>query len=242
MDVNELFRNGEIKVRSYNVCMDNDLSEVSEVIAYFKKHLSFKKLRNCGKLSDKELQRVVKRYCNEDLFVTIRSSQQLESGGVNESTSILHLHEELVELDVRAYNACKYNGIKTIGDLATYFHNHLTFEQFRNCGRKSGNQLIEVLENYVFSNARSETNETLQLYLNGNPKVKQRAYNYVTLLTSSLSDNGKKILNLFLGSSNDSTLITEAIIRKEFYKIHKNLPTNPNHSVRKEILDYFHEL
>jgi hypothetical protein len=64
MIIAEIYRKGDISVRSYNVCKYNNLNTVKDLREYYYKHKSFSKLRNCGRKSDEELIEI----CYKDKF------------------------------------------------------------------------------------------------------------------------------------------------------------------------------
>ncbi|UOE39158.1 helicase associated domain-containing protein [Chryseobacterium oryzae] len=62
MTIDEIYRNDELSVRSYNVCKYNELNSVNDLHQYFLKHKSFNKLRNCGRRSNDEIIEIYKKY------------------------------------------------------------------------------------------------------------------------------------------------------------------------------------
>lgn len=62
MTIDEIYKNEEISVRSYNVCRYNGLDSIDKLIEYYLTNSSFEKLRNCGRRSNEELIEVCKKY------------------------------------------------------------------------------------------------------------------------------------------------------------------------------------
>jgi len=55
MTIDEVYKNGHLSVRSYNVCIYNNIKTDFDLIKYFSNHKTFKQLRNCGEKSNTEL-------------------------------------------------------------------------------------------------------------------------------------------------------------------------------------------
>lgn len=54
--IEELLNTKRISVRTYNFCLCNDLATNQDIINYYRKHGSFFRLRNCGKISNNQLK------------------------------------------------------------------------------------------------------------------------------------------------------------------------------------------
>lgn len=55
MTIKEIYNSGEISVRSFNVCYNNGLRDLSALLNHFQEFRTFDNLRNCGNKSNKEL-------------------------------------------------------------------------------------------------------------------------------------------------------------------------------------------
>jgi len=75
--INEVYRKGEIEVRSFNICINAGLNSLEDLKIFFKKNGTFKKLRNCGNKSNKELIAICYKYQLLD------SDQLLTHGNTN---------------------------------------------------------------------------------------------------------------------------------------------------------------
>lgn len=62
MTIDEIYKNGDLSVRSYNVCKYNGLDSIDKLKEYYLTNHSFKKLRNCGGKSNKELIEICNKY------------------------------------------------------------------------------------------------------------------------------------------------------------------------------------
>lgn len=110
-------------------------------------------------------------------------------------------------LSIRSYHVCKYNNIATIYDLKKYFVKNKSFTKFRNCGRKSDEELIKLSNSYYLEGIDSIDNETQELILE-NPLKKivteltrtQREVinSFILVNTNSLSVRSKNAISLHL--------------------------------------------
>jgi hypothetical protein len=55
MTLDDILNSKTISVRSYNVCNDNGLKNLTDLLCYYKEHKTFDKLKNCGRRSNEEL-------------------------------------------------------------------------------------------------------------------------------------------------------------------------------------------
>lgn len=65
MTIEEVFRNKEISIRSFNICRYNKLYLISDLKKYYYKNKSFYNLRYCGGKSNKELIDICKKYSDD---------------------------------------------------------------------------------------------------------------------------------------------------------------------------------
>src|SRR5690606_24347998 len=70
MTIDEIYKNEELSVRSYNVCRYNGLDSIDKLKEYYLTNHSFEKLRNCGRRSNEELIEI----CNKYQTTTVNSS------------------------------------------------------------------------------------------------------------------------------------------------------------------------
>ena len=66
--MNKIFRLEKLRtkenmsVRTYNICIDNDLFSASDILDYYRTNKTFKGLRNCGAKSENELVKICLKY------------------------------------------------------------------------------------------------------------------------------------------------------------------------------------
>lgn len=70
------------------------------------------------------------------------------------------------KLSLRSYNICGYNKLDTLDKILEYYSENKTFEDLRNCGKKSNQELINLCKKYYerrFENAGVEANDSFRL-------------------------------------------------------------------------------
>ena len=99
------------------------------------------------------------------------------------------------EIGIRSYHVCKYNGIETIIDLINYYRENRNFNKFRNCGKKSSEELEEVYIKY-----KNIDNNFDEIYTN-------EFENGFKKIISQLSRNQREVINSFIQVNTNSLSI-----------------------------------
>lgn len=89
------------------------------------------------------------------------------------------------EISVRSYHVCKYNNINTLKDIKEYYLKHKSFDQLRNCGRKSNEELIKICNKY-----QSE-------YFEGH-EIGIKKENSLKIIISELTRVQREVINSFI--------------------------------------------
>lgn len=65
----EIYQSEDISVRSFNVCNDNSINDLYDLLRHYRENKSFVNLRNCGRKSNDELTAVCSKYIEiQDLY------------------------------------------------------------------------------------------------------------------------------------------------------------------------------
>ena len=64
MTIEDIYFSEDISVRSFNVCNDNDLKDLTAILKHYLKYSTFGNLRNCGRKSNEELTALCLKYKN----------------------------------------------------------------------------------------------------------------------------------------------------------------------------------
>lgn len=66
MTIEEIYYSEGISIRSFNVCNDNDIKDLTAILKHYRKHRTFGNLRNCGRKSNEELIALCLKYIDKD--------------------------------------------------------------------------------------------------------------------------------------------------------------------------------
>lgn len=152
----ELVQMEGLSVRTINVCKRHELTDLEKILHfYYNEKERFNHLRNCGRKSEVELERLCKKY---------KGSNIKQKGGfsIKENCLIDVPYFELPdyrELSVRSQNVCSDNGFTNIRSIVSYYWVHGTFINLRKCGQKSNKELIDLSTKYEI------------YFLDENPKI-----------------------------------------------------------------------
>lgn len=99
MQLEELLKTFELSQRSFNLCIDNNINSVKELIEYFLLHKSFKNLRNCGDKSNNELIEICMYYLEFDeykqLIINAENQTQIKSNE-NSDLNLNRVQREII--------------------------------------------------------------------------------------------------------------------------------------------------
>jgi hypothetical protein len=100
------------------------------------------------------------------------------------------IHELFIknEISIRSFNTCNDNQIYSISDLIDYYLTYGTFSHFRNCGRKTNDELIRIY--FKYRNYQNQIDDKANLYSNKN----------ISQIVSRFTDNEIKQLNNYINS------------------------------------------
>ncbi len=126
------------------------------------------------------------------------------------------------EISVRSYNVCRYNGLDSIDKLKEYYLKNSSFENLRNCGRKSNEELIEVCKKYQTTNVDNTTEQTnknpLEEILANLTRIQREAINsFILVNANSLSIRSKNAISQFLdGNFTIRNFAEKILLNKKF--------------------------
>src|SRR5690606_16097999 len=128
------------------------------------------------------------------------------------------------EISVRSYNVCRYNGLDSIDKLIEYYLKNSSFENLRNCGRRSNEELIEICKKYHSTNADITTEQTvknpLEEILANLTRIQREVINSFILVNSiSLSTRSKNAISQFLGGNFSVRNFAEKILLDKKFNV-----------------------
>lgn len=268
MNIEEIYNNDEINVRSLNLCRYNGLHSAKELIEYFKIHYSFLKLRNCGRRSNEELIKVCEKYLlsvEHDMEAIEHSEISVENLIPNLNRLQREVINRFVEvnangLSVRSKNALsKYlNDNFKIKNLLEkkIFSKSFKFINIDNIGAKSIQELsiyISTVKDFILD--VSKTDEEKQLIHLKNNFLIQATFSISNIPINILSSESIFQLTEFLIDNNLLFNENHTLIFKKGIKLYNNqkeltteeisreanLTRERIRQIRKDCIDELHE-
>lgn len=137
--------------------------------------------------------------------------------------------EEIYDIEgisVRSYNLCKYNNLDTIEKLLDYYMANYTFENLRNCGRKSNEELIGISKKYrdYYTNKdlnKSKENPLEKVLISLNRIQREVINSYITVNANNLSIRNRNAILKFLNDNLSVRNFAEKILLDKNLKVSK---------------------
>ena len=160
ISLDDLEKTDWISVRAINVCRNNRLTGLNNIISFYRKHGSFKNLENCGDKTEKELSEICKKFSNHSLDVIIEGIKERDevkklvrefTDNEIEATN-KHIEYLTFKLSVRARNGLQslFNGTpKAIELIDKIFSSTFSFRTIRNIGDKTVTELDNFTESLL---------------------------------------------------------------------------------------------
>lgn len=198
ISLDDLEKTEWISVRAINICKNNRLTGLNDIISFYRKHGSFKNLENCGNKTEKELSEICKKFSSHSLDAIIEDIKErdevknLVRQFTNDEIEATNKHIKYLtfRLSVRARNGLQslFNGTpETIQLIDKIFSSTFSYNTIRNIGDKT----VSELDNFT---------ETLLIFL----KRFQLQDNSTTIvenirpaIITDLDENFAKIINEF---------------------------------------------
>ncbi|MBX2978652.1 MAG: hypothetical protein KF905_05095, partial [Flavobacteriales bacterium] len=153
MTIEEIYYSEDISVRSFNVCNDNDLKDLSAILKHYREHKTFGNLRNCGRKSNEELTALCLKYINYDSnqFVeTLKTEKQLISTINNFTRTQREIVNSFIEINTNSLSNRSRNAITSFlnGNLKIrnisekiLTNDRFNFQDIKNVGTKTVTEL-----------------------------------------------------------------------------------------------------
>lgn len=141
-NISEFVESGVLSVRAGNVLNYARITNLDDLKDYINRGNRIAHLRNCGKSTEKEIQKLYTEY--------IASKSNTEHIASNSDRDILiqtiALHENLSR---RALNVCLDSKLNTLGELLNHYTVFGSFKNLRNCGSNTDIQLMTICIQYI---------------------------------------------------------------------------------------------
>jgi len=232
MEIEELFNQGKLSVRSYNVCKSNELDTVAELKEFYQNYKSFDKLKNCGQKSNDELLGIINNFkeIHEELTNLQQDSYSLRTIVKNLSRIQREVLNSFIllntnKLSVRPKNAINLylNGNFKILYFAEkiFLSNEFNINKIKNIGAKYLPELdiyLEIVKEFIFK--VNDTKDERQLTILKNTYLIQKTFPLYSIPTRILELESIFGLTNFLISKNSFFDKNETIILKNSYKLY----------------------
>lgn len=133
------------------------------------------------------------------------------------------------KLSVRAYNVCMKNNIISTYDLEQFYKTESSFLKLRNCGAKSNDELIKIV------NAQDDI--ISQIISNLSPDEKEKINTYILELWQSMEQRSKRFISNYLNNrlNIDEINKSELLSSKELFKYNTTKTAEEIHVFTTEI-------
>ena len=222
MTIEEIFVYEDFSARSLNVCIYNNLKDLSSILKYYQENKTFNKLRNCGAKSNKELIELCLKY--------------IPYGNIN-NINYISIDEIYNSEDIspRSFNVCNNNGLNDLSSILKYYKQNKTFNKLRNCGAKSNKELIDLCLKYMFfENINFKTSE-ISLVLTKSQR--NTINNFIQINIDNISNRSKNALKTLLNGNLNNENIWEQILCNNTFNANKieNIGKKSNIEINKLI-------
>lgn len=196
MTIEEIFSKEDISTRSFNVCTDNNLNDLSSILNHFDKYYTFSNLKNCGARSNKELIEIYLKY-----------TKKLNSSNLDTKNDDRSLTSLLKNISARSLNICISNELKDIHSLSQHYQKHKTFSNLKNCGKKSNEELIEICLEY--NNKEEPSSKIISKLTRPQREI---VNSFIEINANNLSIRSKNSITTFLNGNLKIRNIIERIL------------------------------
>lgn len=248
MKIDELYYFEGISNRSYNVCKNNDLDDLIEILKYYRDNGNFESLKNCGKKSNQELINLclknLEKTPEESIFLSELDKEKLNNILINQFNLLSNRCKNSLENYLKGKIEIE-NIIKKI-----IYNNNFNIFKLRNIGNKSYyeiecflNNIREIIEENITDFSKSINTDNYDLnnyfsYIIKNLNSSQiEIINYFIIDNfKNLTNKSKNALSIFLNETIEIYNLTDKILSKSNFN-YQNIK-NVGVSAASELKDF----
>jgi len=161
MTIEEIYYSEDISVRSFNVCNDNDLKDLSAILKHYRENRTFDNLRNCGRKSNEELTALCLKYTDYDSIhfsEPLKPEKQLITTITNFTRTQREIVNSFIEINTnnlsnRSKNAITsfLNGNLKIRNISERIlaNDKFNFQDIKNVGTKTVTELKSFFDTII---------------------------------------------------------------------------------------------
>lgn len=120
------------------------------------------------------------------------------------------------DLSVRSFNVCNDNGLKDLPSILSYFQENKTFDNLRNCGRKSNEELIALCLKYI---DKENLTQVIAKISNLTRTQREIVNSFIEINVNNLTNRSKNALSTFLNGNLKIRNLSERILTNERFNI-----------------------
>ena len=139
----DLIYKENLSKRSVNVCFNQELLNLEQIVNYYLQNGSFNNLRNCGVKSDIELVKICKKYQGR----TQTNTNSIPDKNIKDVSIKDLIYME--NLSARTFKICLESELLNLSQIINFYLNQRTFSSLRSCGTKSNLELVKICKKYI---------------------------------------------------------------------------------------------
>lgn len=248
MTIEEIYYSEDISVRSFNVCNDNDLNDLTAILKHYRENRTFENLRNCGRKSNEELTALCLKYSDYDsnhfseplkpekkLLTTITNFARTQREVVN---SFIEINTN--NLSNRSKNAITsfLNGNLKIRNISERILDNakFNFQDIKNVGTKTVTELTSFFDTIIdFIEKVAEVENENDLVALRNRFFIQKTFSISSIPIEILESQSIFSLVDFLISKDVIFEKNENSIFQKAFKIYDNQPAHTLDEIAQEL-------
>lgn len=221
MTLEELNYKENLSVRSYNLCKNHELLDLASIQAFYQRNNSFRKLRNCGEKSNRELTSLCKKYDRDGSELIENDLKNPLLISLKELYQI-HLFTE-PRISKKTYAFCQKNNFQTVEDILTFCGNHDFRSKRSGIEAETRKELRRLSKTYLGKYAdyqkykRIDRSERLNLL---NETQKQLVTHFINTGALDLSVRGNNALFRFLDADLDFRNFRDKILSNPGFDVY----------------------
>ncbi|MDG1279625.1 MAG: sigma factor-like helix-turn-helix DNA-binding protein [Algoriphagus sp.] len=235
MTIEEIYYSEDISVRSFNVCNQNNLNDLSAILKHYRESGTFENLRNCGKKSNEELMALCVKYIEYEVNNSLKHAK-IESPYISLISNLTRTQREIVNsfIEINSNNLSNRsrNAISTFLNGNLKFRNinekilaneRFNIQDIKNVGTKSTTELNNfIISIKEFIENVSITNDEINLVSLKNRFFIEKSFSIAEIPIDILESLSVFKLTDFLLNRNAIFEKNENIIFQKAFKVYQN--------------------
>ena len=247
MTIEEIYYSEDISVRSFNVCNDNDLKDLTAILKHYLKYSTFGNLRNCGRKSNEELIALCLKYKNYEsnhFAEPIKAEIKLDTTIDNFTRTQREIVNSFVEINANNLSNRSKNAITSFlsGNLKIrniseriLTNDSFNFQDITNVGTKTVTELKSFFDTIIdFIEKVAEVENENNLVALRNRFFIEKTFSISEIPDEILESQSIFKLTDFLINQNVIFEKFQSIIFAKSFKIYQNQPELTVEEISKE--------